>query len=55
MRADAALWRAGQVHQHDLRLPRFPRAAQQLLDEFRAALAHAQRAQRPVARVAVRA
>ena len=53
VRADAPLRRAGQVHEHDLRLRHVVGAAQQLLDQLRPALAHAHGAERAVARVAV--
>ena len=55
VRADAARGRALQPDEHDLRLRDVIRIAQKLAHQLRAALAHAHRAERAVARVAVRA
>ena len=53
MGAHAVAGLAGDVHQNDLRRSQIVGVAQQLLDDLAAALAHAQRAQRAVAGVAV--
>ena len=53
VRAHTAVGRTGEIHQHDLRHGDIICIAEQLLDNLRAALAHAHRAQRAVARMAV--